>query len=82
MGRYVEIDKRVILRDITVWNFPYFECNSEVIYSDIGHFCSIASQCMCECAREHPMACFSTYKIHIVLTNILVSYMALDSSLL
>ncbi|WP_034986959.1 DapH/DapD/GlmU-related protein [Bartonella florencae] len=62
LGRYVEINERVILRDVTVGDFSYFERNSEAIYSDIGRFCSIASHVRIN-ALEHPIERISTHKI-------------------
>ncbi|UTO27893.1 DapH/DapD/GlmU-related protein [Bartonella harrusi] len=62
LGRYVEINERVVLRYVTVGDFSYFERNSEAIYSDIGRFCSIASH-VCVNALEHPIERLSMHKI-------------------
>ncbi|EJF95201.1 transferase hexapeptide repeat family phosphonate metabolim protein [Bartonella elizabethae F9251 = ATCC 49927] len=62
LGRYVEINERVILRDVIIGDFSYLERNSEAIYSDIGRFCSIASHVRIN-ALEHPMERVSTHKI-------------------
>ncbi|MCZ2328653.1 DapH/DapD/GlmU-related protein [Bartonella sp. F02] len=78
LGRYVEISERVILRDVTVGDFSYFERNSEAIYSDIGRFCSIASHVRIN-ALAHPMERLSTHKI-TYRPNEYFRYMALDSS--
>lgn len=78
LGRYVEINERVILRDVTVGDFSYFERNSEAIYSDIGRFCSIASHVRVN-ALEHPMERLSTHKI-TYRPNEYFRYMPLDHS--
>ncbi|EJF77190.1 transferase hexapeptide repeat family phosphonate metabolim protein [Bartonella sp. DB5-6] len=78
LGRYVEINERVILRDVMVEDFSYFERNSEAIYSDIGRFCSIASH-VCVNALEHPMERLSTHKI-TYRPNEYFRYMPLESS--
>ncbi|WP_455476677.1 DapH/DapD/GlmU-related protein [Bartonella sp. B41] len=62
LGRYVKVNERVILRDVTVGDFSYFERNSEAIYSDIGRFCSIASY-VCLNALRHPVERLSTHKV-------------------
>ncbi|EJF78942.1 phosphonate metabolim protein, transferase hexapeptide repeat family [Candidatus Bartonella washoeensis] len=67
----MEINERVVLHDVTVGDFSYFERNSKAIYSDIGRFCSIASH-VCVDALEHPMERLSTHKITIVLMNIFI----------
>ncbi|WP_317993471.1 DapH/DapD/GlmU-related protein [Bartonella gliris] len=77
LGRYVEINEQVVLRDVTVGDFSYFERNSEAIYSNIGRFCSIASH-VCVNALEHPMERLSTHKI-TYRPNEYFRYMALDS---
>lgn len=78
LGRYVEINERVILRDVTVGDFSYFERNSEAIYSDIGRFCSIASHVRIN-ALEHPIERISTHKI-TYRPNEYFRYMPLDNS--
>ncbi len=78
LGCYVEINERVVLRDVIVGDFSYFERNSEAIYSDIGRFCSIASH-VCLNALEHPMERLSTHKI-TYRPNEYFRYMSLDSS--
>lgn len=62
LGRYVDIGERVILRDVTVGDFTYFERNGEGIYADIGRFCSIASHVRIN-ALEHPMERLTTHKV-------------------
>ncbi|KEG19208.1 DapH/DapD/GlmU-related protein [Bartonella bacilliformis] len=62
LGRYVEVNERVLLHDVSVGDFSYFERNSEAVYSDIGRFCSIASH-VCINALEHPMERLTTHKM-------------------
>ncbi len=74
----MEINERVVLRDVTVGDFSYFERNSEAIYSDIGRFCSIASHVRIN-ALEHPVERLSTHKITYH-PNEYFRYMPLDRS--
>lgn len=62
LGRYADIGERVILRDVTVGDFSYFERNGEGIYADIGKFCSIAANVRIN-ALEHPMERLTTHKV-------------------
>lgn len=62
LGKYAEIGERVILRDVKIGDFSYIERQSEGIYTDIGKFCSIASQVRLN-ALEHPMERLTTHKI-------------------
>lgn len=62
LGRYAEIGERVILREVTVGDFTYFERNGEGIYADIGKFCSIAANVRIN-ALEHPMERLTTHKL-------------------
>lgn len=62
LGRYAEIGERVILRDVTVGDFSYFERHGEGIYADIGRFCSIAANVRIN-ALEHPMERVTTHKL-------------------
>ncbi|MGU3398199.1 DapH/DapD/GlmU-related protein [Brucellaceae bacterium D45D] len=62
LGRYAEIGERVILREVTVGDFSYFERNGEGIYAQIGKFCSIAANVRIN-ALEHPMERLTTHKI-------------------
>jgi len=61
LGLYADIGERVILRDVTVGDFSYFERLAEAIYTDIGRFCSIAAQVRIN-ALSHPMERPSTHK--------------------
>ncbi|ERM03467.1 antibiotic acetyltransferase [Brucella intermedia 229E] len=62
-GRYADIGERVILREVTVGDFTYFERNGEGgIYAEIGKFCSIAANVRIN-ALEHPMERLTTHKV-------------------
>ncbi|GAA5094635.1 DapH/DapD/GlmU-related protein [Bartonella acomydis] len=78
LGRYVKINERTVLCDVTIGDFSYFERNSEAIYSDIGCFCSIASHVRIN-ALEHPIERLSTHKI-TYRPNEYFRYMPLDHS--
>ena len=43
LGRYAEIGPRVVLREVEVGDFSYFERGGEAVYTRIGKFCSIAA---------------------------------------
>lgn len=77
LGRFTEIGERVILRDVTVGDFTYFERNSEGIYTDVGRFCSIASNVRLN-ALEHPMERVSMHKM-TYRPNEYFRFMTLDS---
>lgn len=62
LGRYADIAERVILREVTVGDFTYFERNGEGIYAEIGKFCSIAANVRIN-ALEHPMERLTTHKV-------------------
>ncbi|HEY9057970.1 MAG TPA: DapH/DapD/GlmU-related protein [Aurantimonas sp.] len=62
LGRFVEIGQRVLLRDVTVGDFSYFERGGEAIYTDIGKFCSVAANVRIN-ALDHPMERPTTHKI-------------------
>ncbi|MEX6506682.1 DapH/DapD/GlmU-related protein [Jiella sp. M17.18] len=62
LGRHVEIGSRVILREVTVGDFSYFERNGEAVYARIGKFCSIAAAVRIN-ALEHPMERVTTHKV-------------------
>ncbi len=62
LGRFVEIGQRVLLRDVTVGDFSYFERGGEAIYTDIGKFCSIAAKVRIN-ALDHPMGRPTTHKL-------------------
>jgi phosphonate metabolism protein (transferase hexapeptide repeat family) len=62
LGRHTEIGERVILREVVVGDFTYFERNAEGIYADIGKFCSIAANTRIH-ALEHPLERVTTHKV-------------------
>lgn len=62
LGRYTAIAERVVLREVRVGDFTYFERNAEGIYTEIGKFCSIAASTRIN-ALEHPMERITTHKV-------------------
>jgi phosphonate metabolism protein (transferase hexapeptide repeat family) len=62
LGRHVEIGERVILRDVTIGDFSYFERHAEAIYTTIGKFCSIAANTRIN-ALEHPIERVTQHKV-------------------
>lgn len=62
LGRYVNIGERVVLREVAIGDYSYFERFGEAIYSQIGKFCSIAAHVRIN-ALEHPMERVTTHKI-------------------
>ena len=62
LGRYAAIGERVVLREVTVGDFSYFERHAEAIYTTIGKFCSIAANTRIN-ALEHPMERLTTHKV-------------------
>src|SRR6185312_6332550 len=62
LGRYAAIGERVVLRDVTVGDFSYFERHAEAIYTTIGKFCSIAANSRIN-ALEHPIERLTTHKV-------------------
>lgn len=62
LGRYSAIGERVVLREVTVGDFSYFERHAEAIYTSIGKFCSVAANSRIN-ALEHPMERLTTHKV-------------------
>ena len=62
LGRYVSIGERVVLREVTVGDFSYFERHSEAIYATIGKFCSIAANSRVN-ALDHPIERLTQHKV-------------------
>ena len=52
----------MILRDVIVGDFSYFERQAEAIYTSIGKFCSIAANTRIN-ALEHPLERLTTHKL-------------------
>jgi len=62
LGRYAAIGERVVLRDVTVGDYSYFERHTEAIYTTIGKFCSIAANSRIN-ALEHPLERLTMHKV-------------------
>lgn len=62
LGRHVTVGERVILREVTVGDYSYFERHAEGIYAAIGKFCSIAANTRIN-ALEHPLERVTTHKL-------------------
>lgn len=62
LGRYSAVGERVVLREVQLGDFSYFERHAEAIYTTIGRFCSIAANARLN-ALEHPMERVTTHKI-------------------
>ena len=62
LGRHVAIGERVVLREVEVGDFSYFERHAEAIYTTIGKFCSIAANTRLN-ALEHPVERLTTHKV-------------------
>jgi phosphonate metabolism protein (transferase hexapeptide repeat family) len=62
LGRHVAVAERVILRDVTVGDYSYFERHAEAIYTDIGKFCSVAANTRIN-ALEHPLERLTQHKV-------------------
>lgn len=62
LGPYAAVGERVILREVVVGDFSYFERHAEAIYATIGKFCSIAANTRIN-ALEHPMERVTTHKV-------------------
>ena len=62
LGRYAAIGERVILREVSVGDFSYFERHAEAIYTTIGKFCSIAANTRIN-ALEHPIERITSHKV-------------------
>lgn len=62
LGRHVIIGERVVLREVAVGDWSYFERHGEAIYATLGKFCSVAANVRIN-ALEHPMERLTTHKI-------------------
>lgn len=62
LGRHVAVGERVILREVTVGDYSYFERHAEGIYASIGKFCSIAANSRIN-ALDHPLERVTTHKV-------------------
>ncbi len=62
LGRYASVGERVVLREVVVGDFSYFERHAEAIYTTIGKFCSIAANSRIN-ALEHPIERITQHKV-------------------
>lgn len=62
IGRYASVGERVVLREVTVGDFSYFERHAEAIYTTLGKFCSIAANSRIN-ALEHPIERLTQHKV-------------------
>ncbi len=62
LGPYAAVGERVILREVVVGDFTYFERHAEAIYTQFGKFCSIAANTRIN-ALEHPLERPTTHKL-------------------
>lgn len=62
LGRYAAVGERVILREVTVGDYTYFERHAEAIYTAFGKFCSVAANTRVN-ALEHPVERLTTHKV-------------------
>ena len=62
LGRYSAIGERVVLREVSVGDYTYFERHAEAIYTEIGKFCSIAANSRIN-ALAHPLERLTTHKL-------------------
>ncbi|MGD9916247.1 MAG: DapH/DapD/GlmU-related protein [Rhizobiaceae bacterium] len=62
IGRYAAVAERVVLREVQLGDFSYFERQSEAIYSTIGRFCAIAANTRIN-ALEHPVERLTIHKV-------------------
>lgn len=77
LGRYAVIGERVILREVTVGDFSYFERHAEAIYATIGKFCSVAANTRIN-ALEHPIERITSHKV-TYRPNEFFRYLGVDS---
>ncbi|MBK8457109.1 MAG: antibiotic acetyltransferase [Phyllobacteriaceae bacterium] len=61
LGRRVVIAERVVMREVEVGDYSYFERGGEAIYASIGKFCAIAANVRIN-AVEHPLERLSSHK--------------------
>lgn len=62
LGRYAAIGERVVLREVEVGDWSYFERHGEAIYTRLGKFCSVAANVRIN-ALEHPLERVTTHKV-------------------
>src|SRR5688572_15327221 len=62
LGRYAAVGERVVLREVSVGDFSYFERHAEAIYTQVGKFCAIAANSRIN-ALEHPVERITQHKL-------------------
>jgi phosphonate metabolism protein (transferase hexapeptide repeat family) len=62
IGAYAAVAERVVLREVTLGDFSYFERQAEAIYTTIGKFCSMAANSRIN-ALEHPIERLTQHKV-------------------
>jgi phosphonate metabolism protein (transferase hexapeptide repeat family) len=62
LGRRVIVAERVVLREVDVGDYTYFERHAEAIYTTVGKFCSIAANARIN-ALEHPIERLTQHKV-------------------
>jgi phosphonate metabolism protein (transferase hexapeptide repeat family) len=62
LGRFTELAERVSFKDSVLGDYSYVERHAEIIYSEIGKFCAIASDVRIN-ALNHPIERVSQHKI-------------------
>lgn len=80
LGRHVAVGERVVLREVDVGDYSYFERHAEAIYATIGKFCSIAANTRIN-ALEHPIERVTQHKVSYR-PNEYFRYIGVDSAFL
>ena len=80
LGQHVSVAERVVLREVDVGDYSYFERQAEAIYTTIGKFCSIAANTRIN-ALEHPIERLTQHKISYR-PNEYFRYLGVDSEFL
>jgi phosphonate metabolism protein (transferase hexapeptide repeat family) len=62
LAPFVSVGERVVLREVTVGAFTYFERHAEAIYTTLGKFCSVAANTRIN-ALEHPIERLTQHKL-------------------
>jgi phosphonate metabolism protein (transferase hexapeptide repeat family) len=78
LAPFVSIGERVVLREVTVDAFSYFERHAEAIYTSVGKFCSIAANTRIN-ALEHPIERLTQHKVSYR-PNEYFRYLGVDSA--
>lgn len=78
LAPFVSIGERVVLREVTVGAFTYFERHAEAIYASLGKFCAVAANSRIN-ALEHPLERLTQHKVSYR-PNEYFSYLGLDAA--